>query len=103
MQVRKTRELHRDARQRDGRCLVALVGYTNAGKSSLMNALSGSNLDVENRRGLSPLRLFVAHRNFQCDELCLHVQHFPQTVLFAGLTSALEMAVANQFVGKASE
>ncbi|KAK9817440.1 hypothetical protein WJX74_006018 [Apatococcus lobatus] len=47
--VRKTRELHRDARQRDGRCLVALVGYTNAGKSSLMNALSGSDIDVEDR------------------------------------------------------
>lgn len=54
VQVRKTRELHRDARQRDGRCLVALVGYTNAGKSSLMNALSGSSLEVQDRcRSLS--------------------------------------------------
>ncbi len=36
-------------KSRHGEFRVALVGYTNAGKSSLMNALSGSELLVENR------------------------------------------------------
>jgi GTP-binding protein HflX len=41
-QVRRTRELHRRARRRVPFPLVALVGYTNAGKSTLFNALTGA-------------------------------------------------------------
>lgn len=37
--VEKTRNLHRKQRQRAGLPLISLVGYTNAGKSSLFNAL----------------------------------------------------------------
>ncbi len=38
--VRKTRELHRAARRRVPYPVVALVGYTNAGKSTLFNRLT---------------------------------------------------------------
>ncbi len=38
-QIEKTRNVQRQGRQRDGYPHVALVGYTNAGKSSLMNRL----------------------------------------------------------------
>jgi len=41
-QVRRTRGLHRSARQRVPFPVVALVGYTNAGKSTLFNALTGA-------------------------------------------------------------
>ena len=41
-QVRRTRGLHRDARRRVPFPIVALVGYTNAGKSTLFNALTGA-------------------------------------------------------------
>ena len=41
-QVRRTRGLHRSARKRVPFPVVALVGYTNAGKSSLFNALTGA-------------------------------------------------------------
>jgi GTP-binding protein HflX len=40
--VRRQRELHRRRRRRDGIPVVALVGYTNAGKSSLLQALAGA-------------------------------------------------------------
>lgn len=41
-QVRRTRALHRKSRQRVPYPAVALVGYTNAGKSTLFNALTGA-------------------------------------------------------------
>ena len=40
--VRKQRGLHRKQRKRTGIPTIALVGYTNAGKSTLLNALSGA-------------------------------------------------------------
>ncbi|MFV0627236.1 MAG: GTPase HflX [Alphaproteobacteria bacterium] len=42
--VKKTRELHRGARRKVPYPIVALVGYTNAGKSSIFNALSNANV-----------------------------------------------------------
>mgnify|MGYP001081370857 CR=1 FL=1 len=41
-QVRRTRGLHRTARRRVPFPVVALVGYTNAGKSTLFNTLTGA-------------------------------------------------------------
>ena len=40
--IRKTRELHRKSRAKVPFPIVALVGYTNAGKSTLFNALTGA-------------------------------------------------------------
>ena len=42
--VRRTRGLHRSARARVPHPVVALVGYTNAGKSTLFNALTGASV-----------------------------------------------------------
>ena len=40
--VRKTRQIHRRRRQRAGLPVIALVGYTNAGKSTLFNRLTAA-------------------------------------------------------------
>lgn len=46
--VKRTRELHRKGRERVPYPVVALVGYTNAGKSTLFNALTGAGVFAEN-------------------------------------------------------
>ncbi|MDG6094086.1 GTPase HflX [Acetobacter sp. AN02] len=48
-QVRRTRGLHRSARKRVPFPVVALVGYTNAGKSTLFNALTGAGVFAQDQ------------------------------------------------------
>ncbi len=47
--VRRTRGLHRGARKKTPVPVVALVGYTNAGKSTLFNALTGAAVVAEDQ------------------------------------------------------
>lgn len=47
--VRKNRSSGRKLRQRAGILKAAIVGYTNAGKSSLLNKISGANVAAEDR------------------------------------------------------
>ena len=48
-QVKRTRELTRKKRQENTVPVVAIVGYTNAGKSTLLNKLTGANVLSENK------------------------------------------------------
>jgi GTP-binding protein HflX len=48
-QVRRTRGLHRSARRKVPFPVVALVGYTNAGKSTLFNALTGATVHAQDQ------------------------------------------------------
>ena len=45
----RTRDLQRKQRQRSGLASVTIVGYTNAGKSTLLNALTDAGVLTENR------------------------------------------------------
>lgn len=47
--LRRHRALHRQQRRRNRHQVAALVGYTNAGKSTLLNALTGADLYTEDK------------------------------------------------------
>jgi GTPase len=48
-EIDRTRQVQRQGRERGRHREVTLVGYTNAGKSSMLNALTDAGVDVENR------------------------------------------------------
>ena len=48
-QVRQVRAVQRDRRMKNSVPVVAIVGYTNAGKSTLLNKLTGAGIPANNR------------------------------------------------------
>ena len=48
-QVRKVRSVQRERRRKNSVPVVAIVGYTNAGKSTLLNKLTGAGIPAHNR------------------------------------------------------
>ena len=92
--VRSQRNLQRDRRRRSGLSLVALVGYTNAGKSTLLNVLSDSEvyvadqlfatLDPTNRRIQLP-----DHSDILMSDTVGFIQKLP-TTLIAAFRATLE-------------
>lgn len=48
-EVQRRREERRARRRKDGFCSVAIVGYTNAGKSTLLNALTDADVLAEDK------------------------------------------------------
>jgi len=48
-QVKKHRELIRNRRKKENRYVLALVGYTNAGKSTLLNCLTGADVLAQDK------------------------------------------------------
>ena len=48
-QVRQVRAVQRDRRMKNSVPVVAIVGYTNAGKSTLLNQLTGAGIPANNR------------------------------------------------------
>jgi GTPase len=48
-EIRSQRETHRQRRDKSGVPVIALVGYTNAGKSSLLNALTDAGVLVQDK------------------------------------------------------
>src|SRR5690348_11620448 len=97
------RSLHRERRKNTGAPVVALVGYTNAGKSTLLNRLAGAHSLAENKlfATLDPMTRRVRIAGGQ--EILLtdtvgFVQRLPTTLVAAFRATLEEVAEADLLV-----
>src|SRR6266446_4966643 len=101
--VRTHRHLHRERRKNAGAPVVALVGYTNAGKSTLLNALAGAGVLAEDKlfATLDPttrrIRLIGGQEFLLTDTVGL-VQRLPTTLVAAFRAPLEEVAEADLLV-----
>jgi GTP-binding protein HflX len=102
-QVRTHRQLHRERRKTAGAPVVALVGYTNAGKSTLLNRLAGAHSLAENKlfATLDPMTRRVRSAGGQ--EILLtdtvgFVRRLPTTLVAAFRATLEEVAEADLLV-----
>jgi GTP-binding protein HflX len=97
--VRSTRAVQRAERERAHLPSVALAGYTNAGKSSLLNALSGSEVGVRDRlfHTLDPTTrtLQLQGRTFLMTDTVGFIRKLPHQLVDAFAATLEETALAD--------
>lgn len=98
--IRKHRTLYRQKRQKSGLPVVALVGYTNSGKSTLLNALCRSDVYADDRlfATLDPTtrRLSLPDKNVVLvTDTVGFIRKLPPTIISAFRATLEELAEAS--------
>ncbi len=101
--VRTHRQLHREHRKDTGAPVVALVGYTNAGKSTLLNRLASAHSPAEDKlfATLDPMTRRVrlaGGQEFLLTDTVGFVQRLPTTLVAAFRATLEEVAEADLLV-----
>ncbi|KTB48636.1 GTP-binding protein HflX [Dehalogenimonas alkenigignens] len=86
--VSRQRNLYRNTRRARGIPVIAIVGYTNSGKSSLLNALTKSNVQAENKlfATLDPTTRRIGlpdNRQFLLTDTVGFIKKLPPTIIKA--------------------
>ncbi len=98
--VRKVREKKRDRRNRSNIPVVSIVGYTNSGKSTLLNLLTKSEVDVEDKpfSTLNPTTRIIKYperKNIIVTDTVGFIDDLPQVLLKAFAATLEELQDAS--------
>src|SRR5438132_10138944 len=101
--VKMHRRLQREGRRRSGLPVVALVGYTNAGKTTLLNRLTGSSLTADDQLfvTLDPAARLVSippHAAFVLTDTVGFIKKLPHQLVAAFKATLEELAEADVLV-----
>jgi GTP-binding protein HflX len=101
--IRQQRELYRQKRKRSGIPVVALVGYTNTGKSTLLNMFSHSNVLARNElfSTLDPTTRKVTlpgNKSFLVTDTVGFIRKLPPTIVAAFRATLEELTEANLII-----
>jgi GTP-binding protein HflX len=101
-QLKRHRELQRKARNRSDVMSVSIVGYTNAGKSTLFNRLTNANVYVANQLfatlDTTARKLFLegdSHRQVILSDTVGFIRHLPHGLVAAFRSTLEETALAD--------
>ena len=101
-QLKRHRELQRKARNRSDVMSVSIVGYTNAGKSTLFNRLTNANVYVANQLfatlDTTARKLFLegdSHRQVVLSDTVGFIRHLPHGLVAAFRSTLEETAQAD--------
>ncbi len=101
-QLKRHRELQRKARSRSDVMSVSIVGYTNAGKSTLFNRLTNANVYVANQLfatlDTTARKIFLegdSHRQVVLSDTVGFIRHLPHGLVAAFRSTLEETALAD--------
>jgi GTP-binding protein HflX len=102
-EVRKHRGIQREGRLRHNWPFVSLVGYTNAGKSSLLNRLTGSTVEARNRlfETLDPTTRQITlpnHQKVLLTDTVGFIRKLPHTLIESFKATLDEVQLANLLI-----